>query len=236
MLMIHLADPDVVISSITHALEKLIYAEPLITEYDTLLGDGDCGIGLKRGAQSVQDFVSSAPSATLADPVSLVQGITRAIERSMDGTSGALYAIFFNALVAALASQGSSKKGMTAADWAQGLRSSLSALGKYTPARPGKIAPQRGGTGVGDTVNGCWPLVDTGDRTLIDALVPFIDTLESTGDVKQAAKAAQDGATATIELKASLGRAVYVGDGGRKVPDPGAYGLAEFLVGLGEGL
>jgi len=66
------------------------------------------------------------------------------------------------------------------------LESSLQALAKYTPAQKG-------------------------DRTLMDALVPFTETLGSTGDVKKAAQAARQGAEATKEMKASLGRAVYVG-------------------------
>lgn len=38
-------------SALTNALERLIAAEPEITQYDTVVGDGDCGIGLKRGAE-----------------------------------------------------------------------------------------------------------------------------------------------------------------------------------------
>jgi dihydroxyacetone kinase len=35
----------------------VIKAEPDITNYDTIVGDGDCGIGLKRGADGRQNFV-----------------------------------------------------------------------------------------------------------------------------------------------------------------------------------
>jgi len=37
--------------ALTTALERVISAEPEITRYDTIVGDGDCGIGLKRGAE-----------------------------------------------------------------------------------------------------------------------------------------------------------------------------------------
>ena len=40
-------------SMLTEALERVIAAEPEITKYDTVVGDGDCGIGLKRGAEGV---------------------------------------------------------------------------------------------------------------------------------------------------------------------------------------
>jgi dihydroxyacetone kinase len=35
---------------LTQALEAVIAAEPDVTRYDTVVGDGDCGIGLQRGA------------------------------------------------------------------------------------------------------------------------------------------------------------------------------------------
>ena len=38
-------------SAVVAALERLVAAEPIITKYDTIVGDGDCGIGLKRGAE-----------------------------------------------------------------------------------------------------------------------------------------------------------------------------------------
>lgn len=40
-------------SVLTTALNRLIAAEPDITNYDTIVGDGDCGIGLKRGAEGL---------------------------------------------------------------------------------------------------------------------------------------------------------------------------------------
>jgi len=36
---------------VTTAVEGVIAAEAEITHYDTIVGDGDCGIGLKRGAE-----------------------------------------------------------------------------------------------------------------------------------------------------------------------------------------
>lgn len=133
----------------------------------------------------------------------------------MDGTSGAIYAIFLNALAHGLREQDTSDATqVTPQIWAHALQYSAKALSKYTPAQPG-------------------------DRTLVDALAPFIAKMVETGDVKAAAQAAQDGSESTKSLKASLGRAVYVGGETEwlgKVPDPGAYGLAEFLSGLAEGL
>jgi len=69
----------------------------------------------------------------------------------------------------------------------------------------------------------------------MDSLIPFVKTLGSSGDAKKAAQASREGAEKTKAMKASLGRSVYVGaeDEWRgKIPDPGAWGLAEFFDGL----
>lgn len=38
-------------STLASGLQAVIAAEPDVTKYDTIVGDGDCGIGLKRGAE-----------------------------------------------------------------------------------------------------------------------------------------------------------------------------------------
>ena len=38
-------------TALTNGLYRVIRAEPDITKYDTIVGDGDCGIGLRRGAE-----------------------------------------------------------------------------------------------------------------------------------------------------------------------------------------
>lgn len=147
------------------------------------------------------------------DPLIFLQNIVQVVELAMDGTSGAIYAIFLNALAHGLRQNSpSSPQAITAQVWAKALDSSLKSLSRYTPAKPG-------------------------DRTLMDALYPFVETLGKTGDVDAAAKAAEEGARRTKGMKASLGRTVYVGgEGWQGVPDPGAHGLAVLLLGLSEGL
>jgi triose/dihydroxyacetone kinase / FAD-AMP lyase (cyclizing) len=201
-------DPQQAHTVLKAGLDKMI-AEADVTKYDTIIGDGDCGIGLKRGAEAVLKELSSGDVPS--DAVAFVNKIVNVVENTMDGTSGAIYAIFLNALAHGLREQDNgSSSNVDSKTWAAALKSSLQALGKYTPAVPG-------------------------DRTLMDALVPFVDTLSSTGDVKKAAEAAKEGAEKTKAMKASLGRAVYVGAEDEwmgKIPDPGAWGLQEFLVGL----
>jgi dihydroxyacetone kinase len=78
-----------------------------------------------------------------------------------------------------------------------------------------------------------------GDRTLMDTLCPFIETLYSTNDLRQALSAAREGADSTCGLTAQVGRASYLSNEQvlqSGVPDAGAYGLAELLNGMVTGI
>ncbi|RYC64580.1 hypothetical protein CHU98_g1614 [Xylaria longipes] len=191
------ADATTFTDKLTAGLEALISVEPDVTRFDTVVGDGDCGIGLKRGAEETQ---------ATGDLVVDVANIVPVVENFMDGTSGALFAIFLNALVHSL--RALSPGEATPQLWSKALKQSCEALSRYTPARPG-------------------------DRTIVDALYPFVDTLGESCDIEKAAVASKKAAENTRGMKASLGRAVYVGGSGfETVPDPGAFGLASFFLGL----
>ena len=76
-----------------------------------------------------------------------------------------------------------------------------------------------------------------GDRTMIDALYPALETLADGGTLRQAAQAARKGADSTTTMNsARAGRAAYVpSEHVRNVPDPGAEAVARLLEGLSEG-
>jgi dihydroxyacetone kinase len=141
------------------------------------------------------------------DAVIDVSKIVQLVEKTMDGTSGALYAIFLNSLVHSLREQSPSGEA-TPKVWGAALKQASESLSRYIPAQPG-------------------------DRTLIDALHPFVETFIETGDLKKSAEASRKGAEGTKGMRASLGRTVYIGGTGfEQVPDPGAWGLSEFLLGI----
>jgi triose/dihydroxyacetone kinase / FAD-AMP lyase (cyclizing) len=54
-------NPDTAKAALASGLERLIAAEPDVTKYDTIVGDGDCGIGLKRGAEGGSHISKTAP-------------------------------------------------------------------------------------------------------------------------------------------------------------------------------
>ena len=65
-----------------------------------------------------------------------------------------------------------------------------------------------------------------GDKTMVDALIPAVEALESASDLngglRAAAQAAEEGMKATTPLIARKGRASYLGERSKDHQDPGA--------------
>jgi len=74
-----------------------------------------------------------------------------------------------------------------------------------------------------------------GDKTILDALHPAVEALRDGGDVRQAASAAREGAEATAQMVATVGRASRLGERSRGLADPGATSLAIILEALAGG-
>ncbi|ODQ78104.1 hypothetical protein BABINDRAFT_163125 [Babjeviella inositovora NRRL Y-12698] len=190
-------------------LANMLSQEAKITHYDTIAGDGDCGETLAAGAHGILAALDKK-TLQVQDPVWSLSQITNIVEDSMGGTSGGLYSIFLSALVEALSSASATELSVDLL--ALSLKSALNSLYVYTKAR-------------------------TGDRTLIDTLAPFVETLYKTKSLDQAVEAAAKGTKSTAQLLAKFGRASYVAkeefekqeDG---IPDPGAVGLYALLEGF----
>lgn len=83
-----------------------------------------------------------------------------------------------------------------------------------------------------------------GDKTMLDALVPAgiaaREAAESGGDVvavaKAAAAAAHEGCEATINMKATIGKAKSLGDRSLGYRDPGAISVTILLDTIAEGI
>ncbi|ODV88846.1 hypothetical protein CANCADRAFT_129586 [Tortispora caseinolytica NRRL Y-17796] len=203
-------DSKVVEKALSGVVDNLISAEPKITRYDTIAGDGDCGETLKDGALAISKALKDK-SIDTSNLFNTVYSLTHIVEESMGGTSGGLYAIFLSALAGEVAKI---KGDVSSKEVGKASKAALDALFKYTKARPGH-------------------------RTLIDALVPFVDALANGDGIKAAASAAEQGAESTKQLEAKFGRASYVSreelasfDNEGGIPDPGAVGVAELAKGI----
>ncbi|KAG8836090.1 Dihydroxyacetone kinase 2 [Serendipita sp. 399] len=193
------------INAVKAACKAVQDAEPEITRMDQVAGDGDCGLTLKNGANSVMKVISGA-TISGGDLIGIVKAIAQAVEESMDGTSGALYSIFFSALAQALYDAASNDGGYAGRELAaKALKTALERLYTYTRARPPS-------------------------RTLIDPLDAFVHALNTGKSWKEAAVAASQAAEATKSLSAKVGRAAYVEQRNlQAVCDPGAWGVKTIL-------
>ena len=110
------------ISAIESALKSVISAEPEITRYDTIAGDGDAGLTLKAGAEGILEEISQNKISD-SDVVAAMVEMSSVVEREMGGTSGGLYAILLSGLSKGLIQAGKEQKKeeATVEVWSRGL-------------------------------------------------------------------------------------------------------------------
>ncbi|XXH03333.1 hypothetical protein Hte_009731 [Hypoxylon texense] len=206
-------DPATLDSMLRKACNELIDAEPDLTKWDTVMGDGDCGETLKTGATSLIAALDSKKLAAQGSIIAVLQELEEIVEGKMGGTLGGILGIFFVSMRNALEENLSlaQSDGLPKL-WAKAVQTALQNLTRYTPAK-------------------------VGDRTVMDTLIPFSDGLLS-GEFADGVQAAIKGAELTKTLKPRLGRATYVGADSSKglPPDPGAWGAMVAIRGLQSGL
>ncbi|KXX80588.1 Dihydroxyacetone kinase [Madurella mycetomatis] len=204
-------DPVLLEKMLRSACEALIVAEPDLTKWDTVMGDGDCGLTLKTGANALLEAIDSIQIAAKGSVVEVLTEVEDILESKMGGTLGGILGIFFVSLRTAIEENSAlAKTEGPAAAWSRSLATALRHLGQYTPAK-------------------------VGDRTVMDTLIPFAEAMEAGKSFEESVSAAVKGAEATKTLKPRLGRATYVGAGveGKELPpDPGAWGAMVVIRGL----
>jgi dihydroxyacetone kinase len=181
---------------------------------DAIAGDGDHGIGMRRGAE--------AAAASARESVEHERGIEQLLTLAAEawsekagGTSGALWGAALAAAGHRLA-DGSTPDAAAAASAARAALDAIQKLGK----------------------------AEVGDKTLVDALVPFVDTLDAEAeaghDVRSAldaaATAARDAADATAKLRPLKGRARPLAEKSIGHPDAGAVSLSLIVTAIAKEL
>jgi len=187
---------------------------------DAVAGDGDHGIGMQRGARAASAAASEA-LALGAGAKTLLELSANAWANKAGGTSGALWGVALSAVGDALGDEGRP----TADSVSDGVTAAVDGIMSFGKA-------------------------EVGDKTMVDALVPFRDTVKSEVDGgasladawKTAADAASAAATATADLLPRMGRARPHAEKSLGTPDAGAYSfglivqsIAAVLAGATEG-
>jgi dihydroxyacetone kinase len=179
-------------------------AEDELGRIDAVAGDGDHGRGMVKGSSAARDAAARAVQDG-AGQGSVLAAAGKEWASKAGGTSGVLWGALLTALGARLGDTGRPDSDAVAA----GMRDGYDAL-----VRLGGAAP--------------------GDKTMLDALLPFVDELQrgvAAGEPWQqawrsAADVATDAARATAELRPKVGRARPLAERSIGTVDAGATSLA----------
>ncbi|KAG7836500.1 hypothetical protein KL942_004754 [Ogataea angusta] len=205
--------PETLESVIRTAVRNVIAREPELTIWDTKMGDGDCGEGLKIGAEAVLDRLEKDRFTESGSLLQTLTSLLKVVKDSMGGTLGAILYIFLQGLTNKLELLLESNEKPLAVVFADAMDYAIDNLCNFTKAREG-------------------------DRTVMDVLIPFCREFSQSKNLGQAIEVAHTAAEATRKMQPKLGRASYVGIEDNETdfpPDPGAYGVYEIIAALQEG-
>lgn len=193
-----------ILKALERASEVLHTNEDRLGALDAVAGDGDHGIGMTRGITAAVAAASTAVAAGAGAGTTLALAGEEWSDKA-GGTSGAL--------------------------WGSGLIAAGGILGDEEPADATAVArAMRAYLGAIVTRGSA----EVGDKTMVDAIVPFVDELErlvaggvTTRDAwRGAAASATAAAEYTKEIAAKRGRSRLHGDKSIGVPDAGAISFA----------
>ena len=179
---------------------RIIASEPILTDADRALGDGDHGIGMQRGMEAAIEALSGRTFATVDEPFT---EMGKAMMASMGGASGVVFGTLFRAA-------GRELKGRATMD-ATGLAVSLQSAVESIQ--------QRGGAKPGDKT--MLDALDPAARRAAGVVhLPVADAL------KEVSAAATAGMEASRDLIATMGRAKTLGERSIGHPDAGAVSIS----------
>lgn len=72
--------------------DKIIESEPILSEADRALGDGDHGVGMERGMNAIKEALAGEDFACVGK---VFMGVGMAMMSSMGGASGAVFGMLF---------------------------------------------------------------------------------------------------------------------------------------------
>jgi dihydroxyacetone kinase-like protein len=191
------ADGSAVVAAVRNVAERIEAERDHLTELDSAIGDADHGGNMARGWAEAADAVEDLESP---DPETVVETTGKTLMSEVGGASGPLYG---GSLVFAGAEL---EEGITP-------ESAVAFAETYL-----EKVQDRGDAGVGD-------------QTMVDALTPAVHTFKKSIETDElpplealakAVDAAERGVEFTVPIRASKGRASYLGWRSVGHQDPGA--------------
>jgi phosphoenolpyruvate---glycerone phosphotransferase subunit DhaL len=176
----------------------------LLTRLDSAIGDGDHGHNMRRGFQEIAAQREQLAQLPLGQAL---QKAGMALVMKVGGASGPLYGSLLMAM--GKAGEVPADASGVAAIWAEGI----------------EAVKRRGKS-------------DVGEKTMLDVLVPALEALRGAAAdrlppaqvLDRVRNAAKDGLAATAPMRATKGRASYLGERSIGHPDPGAQSSALLIA------
>ena len=187
---------------------SIIDSEPLLTDADRNLGDGDHGLGMERGMKAVIEKIESSSFNQISD---VFKSAGMAMMSSMGGASGALFGTLFR-------NGGKALDGEETLN-SDGLKSFLNAANEGVKSR--------GGASPGDKtmIDALEPAAQEASENISLPLHELISLVS---------QAADRGKEESKEMIATMGRAKTLGERSLGHPDAGACSVAIILKSMSE--
>lgn len=175
-----------------------------LVDLDRAIGDGDHGENMDRGFKAAVEALGQAEPASVAE---VLKTVAKTLMSTVGGAAGPLYGTAF--LRASKAAGDGELDAAGVAAIIEGALGGIQARGKAT----------------------------TGEKTMVDAWTPALDAARAAAEsgadavatLQAAATAAEAGAAATEPLRATKGRASYLGERSIGHLDPGAVSTSLIL-------
>ena len=175
-----------------------------LVDLDRAIGDGDHGENMDRGFKAAVEALGQAEPASVAE---VLKTVAKTLMSTVGGAAGPLYGTAF--LRASKAAGGGELDAAGVVAIIEGALGGIQARGKAT----------------------------TGEKTMVDAWTPALDAARAAAEsgadavatLQAAATAAEAGAAATEPLRATKGRASYLGERSIGHLDPGAVSTSLIL-------
>ena len=187
---------------------SIIDSEPLLTDADRNLGDGDHGLGMERGMKAVIEKIESSSFNQISD---VFKSAGMAMMSSMGGASGALFGTLFR-------NGGKALDGEETLN-SEGLKSFLNAANEGVKSR--------GGASPGDKtmIDALEPAAQKASENISLPLYELISLVS---------QAADKGKEESKDMIATMGRAKTLGERSLGHPDAGACSVAIILKSMSE--
>ena len=196
------------IEMVKQIASSIIDSEPLLTDADRNLGDGDHGLGMERGMKAVIEKIESSSFNQISD---VFKSAGMAMMSSMGGASGALFGTLFRNGGKALDGEENLNS--------EGLKSFLNAANEGVKSR--------GGASSGDKtmIDALEPAAQVASENISLPLYELIS---------QVSQAADRGKEESKDMIATMGRAKTLGERSLGHPDAGACSVAIILKSMSE--